>query len=623
MKSTRHTLSNIVLPTLQDPLGGWGLYCRCESGDECPQALEEGVTFTGTADFFTYFNACSWGKLQRYTQIDTVFLELVVDKLTGVFQWVGRSEGDVDTVPLETGLRLSYFSHVKLPDGSYVVTIELPKNDKEVVGFTIQTREPLTVKEGSYYTLVDEADINPVVLALCTTTFQKEDYIIPNIELVKSQIIESDEPIAECFEFYVVDNGQTLDADALSSEHVQVLPNKNVGGAGGFTRGMMEAIASEHSATHVLLMDDDVSIFPESIKRTFNLLSLCKGDYADAFINGAMLSLNQPNRLYEDVSYVRRSGGYHRVKPDLFIDRASDIVMNEAISVEVPNAYGAWWFSCIPVKRIKEIGLPLPLFIRCDDVDYGLRAQALYMTMNGICVWHESFEERFRPSVDCYQYVRNYLIAIATDNIANEQLFLARVERDIRFNMRFMSYDTVELLIEGVEDYLKGPDFIERAAGDAIMKEKSAKNEQFISLDELDLPCLDPIKEKGVTPDRERSPMNILVKLWRTLPYDRHWLPTPLLGNRMAPAVYTSSSRFAWGSMLTTTIAAVDHHANAACVRTLDRDRYEVLMKRWRALKRDYRKRGAKVREAYRAAQPKLTSWEFWNDYLGTDLHQA
>ena len=93
-----------------------------------------------------------------------------------------------------------------------------------------------------------------------------------------------------------------------------------------------------------------------------------------------------------------------RVKEEaLYIDQLSDIAENEAVDVEVPDAYGAWWYSCIPLNEVREKGLPLPLFVRCDDVEYGMRTKPTYMTMNGICVWHEGFEGRFRPSVDCYQ----------------------------------------------------------------------------------------------------------------------------------------------------------------------------------------------------------------------------
>lgn len=237
---------------------------------------------------------------------------------------------------------------------------------------------------------MEESDINPVKLALSTTTFKKEEYIVPNIDLVKREVLGSSDPIAEAFHMFVVDNGCTLDAEALSNDGVTVLPNKNVGGAGGFARGMMEALASSEGYTHILLMDDDVKISAESLKRTYNLLALAKGDYRDAFINGAMLAIEQPNLQFEDVSFVIKSGAYRRVKEDkLYIDQVKDVVENESINVEVPNAYGAWWYSCIPLKVVREKGLPLPVFVRCDDVEYGMRTNPTYMTMNGICVWHE------------------------------------------------------------------------------------------------------------------------------------------------------------------------------------------------------------------------------------------
>ena len=85
-----------------------------------------------------------------------------------------------------------------------------------------------------------------------------------------------------------------------------------------------------------------------------------------------MLSIDQPALQYEDVALVRKDGIYDKIKPDLHVDRIHDLVKNETINVEVANAYGAWWFCCIPVTAIRRHGLPLPLFIRCDDVEYGM-----------------------------------------------------------------------------------------------------------------------------------------------------------------------------------------------------------------------------------------------------------
>ena len=67
--------------------------------------------------------------------------------------------------------------------------------------------------------------------------------------------------------------------------------NKNAGGAGGFTRTIIETKKQEeeNGLTHILLMDDDVVMQPESIYRTYKILTLLKEEYKDAFIGGECL----------------------------------------------------------------------------------------------------------------------------------------------------------------------------------------------------------------------------------------------------------------------------------------------------------------------------------------------
>ena len=70
-----HTLSNIVLPKSEDPLGGWDLYIKPGAESSCVP-VESGIELQGSADFFTYFNACSLAKWKKYTGIKRVHLHL-------------------------------------------------------------------------------------------------------------------------------------------------------------------------------------------------------------------------------------------------------------------------------------------------------------------------------------------------------------------------------------------------------------------------------------------------------------------------------------------------------------------------------------------------------------------
>lgn len=618
-----HTLSNIVLPKGAEPLGGWDLYIKTPEGSVCAPEIN-GCLLQGSVDFFTYFNACSLAKWKKYAGIKRVYLHLefaneaINKEYACTIQFFGRSYLDSAASSLASGVRLTSTMGKTKENGSLVFDLLIPETDYEVIGFALDVRGGVVLEKAYYYARVAEEQINPVKIALCTTTFLKEDYIIPNIELVKNEVLAADDVIAKNFHMFVIDNGRTLDAEALSDEGVTVLPNPNVGGSGGFARGMMEAMKHDENFTHVLLMDDDVSISTESLRRTFNLLSLATGKYKNAFINGAMLVAEEPNRQFEDVSYVVNSGAYASAKSNkYYMDQQQYIVRNEHIDVEIPKAYGAWWFSCIPVSAIEQVGLPLPLFVRCDDVEYGMRAKPIYMTMNGICVWHDGFMGRSRASVDSYQYVRNFLIMIAMTDCSSQDLFMLRMERALRLQLRVMSYDAADLILDGIADYLKGPDYFASLNGEEVIKRNAKKNEKLVPLDELAEPYRNVSYNKRLLGDQ--SYIKPFLKLMRTLPYDRHLLPDVLLRDTPEAVFYSGLSILSPRTIGTKTLVAIDLEGNQGAVRHMDRERYQQIMDRWKALKSELKERGDEVRAAYKEALPYLTSTEFWEKYLGLD----
>ncbi len=414
---------------------------------------------------------------------------------------------------------------------------------------------------------------------------------------------------------FVIDNGRTLDAKAFSDGNITVLSNPNVGGSGGFARGMMEAL--DYGATHVLLMDDDVRVFPESFIRTRNLLCLVNERYKDAFVEGAMLNMEDPNLLFEDVAVVKRDGMYGRIKEDLLIDGVEGISDAESIDVELERAYGAWWYCCIPTNVIRQKGLPLPLFVRCDDVEYGMRTKPLIMTMNGICVWHERFEGRFRASVDSYQLTRNFLIMSACDELDKSivRAFMVRFSRTFHIYLRSMNYDTCELMLDGLADYLKGPAFIRNVDGEQLLKKNGALNEVLDDVSTIDADIINKTKPNprylGQGKDR-----GMILKTIEMIPHDRHFLPDFLLSNKPAPMYYSRGAYPARTTMRKSTLVAYDQSATKAHVRTMDRKRWAHLRERFGVLMREYRKSGAQIAKDYRDALPTLTSREFWEKYL-------
>lgn len=603
-------LCNMVLRPDEHMAGHADVYYRCD-GETAFDATERALQFSGTLDLVTYFNALSIAKWRRYTCVENAWLhlELAGDPcgLAVVACGPDAAESEKSTTKLTP----------KGGEGFSSFEVELPlAGEKDVLqGVVLRSEGSSRVRNAYYYAKVGEDSVHDVRLAVCTTTFKKESYITRNIQLVRDRIVHGGEAVASGFHMFVIDNGRTLD-EALGGDGVTIVPNANVGGAGGFACGMMQALESDGDFTHVLLMDDDVRVSPESIARTYNLVSLANGEYSDAFVNGAMLRMEEPDHQHEDVGVVIPTGNFDRVKPDFVLGDLCDIVENETIDVEVPNAYGAWWYSCIPVEAIRKNGLPLPVFVRCDDIEYGMRCKPRYMTMNGICVWHEGFGGRILASADCYQNVRNFLIMTSLHGMDQvERMFMVRTESNFRMHMRTMYYDAAEMIVEAVEDYLKGPDFLAEVDGEALFKKNGARNEKLVPLDELD-----PRVTEHLSINKDalglKSQTGRFGKMLRLLPYDRHYLPDFMLRENAASVFYCGAMRPDPSLFARKTLVAMDADATHGCVRRMDKRRWREIRQRWKAAKHAYESRRDEVKKAYQEALPRLSSSAFWKDYL-------
>lgn len=188
----------------------------------------------------------------------------------------------------------------------------------QVVSFQIFAYDDVFIYEGGYVAEINVDQFNEVNLSLVTVTFKKEDFITRNLRLLENEIIYSDEELADHIFVRVIDNGRTLNENEWNSEKIHIYKNPNVGGSGGYTRGMIETLKDEKFvATHALLMDDDVKILPESLIRTYNILCCVKSEYKEHFISGAMLYYERMNVQHEDVGFVSEDGTFGPRKPSM------------------------------------------------------------------------------------------------------------------------------------------------------------------------------------------------------------------------------------------------------------------------------------------------------------------
>ena len=578
----------------------------------------------GTTDFTTYFNALSVEKLRTYTTATRFLLHL---ELCGAACTVTPTVARVFSQASEPMAKRAV--EVGASSAWESVDIDLdPAADAVLASFQISSQGTVYLRNG-YFAVEIPGEPRPVELALATTTFKKESYILPNIAAVKRDILGSGEDIAGHFHMHVVDNGRTLDAAALSDAGVTVHPNDNVGGAGGFARGMIEAMRQAVPATNVLLMDDDVAVSPESIKRTFNLLRILNDEYAEAFVSGAMLSFETPDLLWEDMGYMTAQGTCMPIKPaGLRMTLLPDLVLNEKYRPspeKIAQRYAAWWYCCIPTSTIRREGLPLPVFVRFDDIEYGLRCKPKIIAMNGIGIWHMAFYPRYNAAVERYQTTRNALIGQCTTGMAPASDFLAEFHHNVQLELKKYNYTDAELALEGFEDFLKGPSFIRERVAERRFMDANRNKEKLVPLSELD----DMAAKAGIEGfsvaalDRqavdENPPRSRLAALVDLLTCNRQH--TVLANNGEGYGIITSLG-FAYqpGRIRgKRALIVIDYFNGKGTVRMKDRARYRAIWKRYKADVKTYKREIERLRSEYAAARAELTSEAFWKSYLGIE----
>lgn len=462
-------LANVLLEDTKQFYAVPSIYCRADAPVLPSEDGSWELRGPGSFDFSTYFNALSVGKFKRYTVAQSFILHL---ELKGSACRVVPTRGDSYTVSPVKMEESAAECHASEDWVAFDMVLN-PKDDDVLVAFEVETEGSVKIRNSFYQAEVDDALIRPVELSVATTTFKKEAYILSTVKRLKERILDSDEDIAEHFYMHVVDNGKTLTAEQIESPHVFLHPNPNVGGAGGFTRGMIEAMDQDPVATHVLLMDDDVVVSPESVIRTYNILRIVKDEYRRALVSGTMMQNENPSFCFEDYAFWTNAGACVRAKPRVNAEHFPSIVLRECQEMrpdikgydDQAQTYAAWWFCAIPMDVIKENGLPLPIFVRLDDVEYGMRCKCPIITMNGICLWHDAFEFRYNYVQERYQSVRNALIIKAVTGVGG--LAWVGVPNEDGYSLAGMfmehdlstyNYQAAELVVQALEDYIAGPE---------------------------------------------------------------------------------------------------------------------------------------------------------------------
>lgn len=410
--------------------------------------------------FDTYFNSFSHSKYKKYTSVKIAEVRFSVRgkgvcRLKRFF-----ATGEEILTEKEFSGNFSIFADLdSVCDGGFLYPEIEAFGETEIYG-------------GGYYS---DASSSPVKIGIAICTFMRENYVKRNVAAMEEYFEKGGK---DRFGLFIVDNGRTLPADL--SRYATVIPNENSGGSGGFTRGIKEVVG-RGEYTHFLLMDDDIVLDCEVLERTANLISCLKEEYRSACVGGGMLVAETPCRQHELGAFWTgvklgsyMSGTDVRYREILFLNESS-----------YRPDYNAWWYMCMPCDTVRKYGLPLPMFIKCDDVEYGLRAAEEIIVTNGIAVWHDSFDLKYSPEGEYYVKRNEFIVNLLYPRRKGTFALWVKLLKSVAKQTVFQRYFAAELEFLAYEDVLKGPEFYFGLDGAEYHKKLRSLCPQFLDEKEI------------------------------------------------------------------------------------------------------------------------------------------
>ncbi|HKS50307.1 MAG TPA: glycosyltransferase [Pseudonocardiaceae bacterium] len=446
----------------------------------------------------------------------------------------------------------------------------------------------------------------PTAVVICT--YNRADNCLRTLDTLARDSIA----LAMVHTVYVVDQGNDTVESRSGFAAVQrilgsilcYIQQPNLGGAGGFTRGLYESTKSSQTGqAHILFMDDDILLEPDTVVR---LASFANCTVAPTIVGGQMLYLLHPHQLLAGAEAT-----------DLTVLRAglpvtdalvhADLITSSQ-EIRVDAEYNAWWACLIPIEVVAAVGYPLPLFFQWDDIEYGLRARASgypTVTLPGAGVWHADFHWKDWDDWPRYFSLRNSLIVHALYGPPTRMAAVRFLLSQLLTYLASMRYGLAATLIMAVEDFLAGPEILCDGGVEALAAARKLRAEypETTRYPACDVPGVAatavPVTAAAPTPSK---PLLVLAKrlIWQLLRRPRR-----------SAAISARDSHW-WHVSLFQTAVVTDLSQEGVRVRRLDPTLLRKLgVQGIRVLARFVRAQ-PRIRRAYRAAMPALTSRQNW-----------
>lgn len=618
-------LARVILPRPGEPLDVRKLYIE-ESDTNARRAhaptrttLEIGTE--SEVSFATYFNAFPASYWRRWSVLESVVLRV---ELTGSARVdVYRSKA--------TGARITVGGAPVVSSGDEPAVAEFeidltPFEDGGWIWFDITTDSATTLHHAGWYAPIPAPGRANVAVGI--PTFNRPSDCVsalaaltsdPLVDEVISAVIVSDQGTKKA-----KDHPGFEAAAAALGGRLSIHNQPNLGGSGGYSRVMYEALKNT-DCEQILFMDDDIRIEPDSILRALAMNRFAK---VPTLVGGQMLNLQEPSHLHVmgemvdsenfmwtgavNTEYDHNFAKYPLNDEDEYRSR----LLHRRIDVD----YNGWWMCMIPRQVAEELGQPLPLFIKWDDADYGLRAgEHGYptVTLPGAAIWHMAWSDK-DDAIDwqAYFHLRNRLIVAALHWDGNIRGLLRSHLKATLKHLLCLEYSTVAIQNKAMDDFLAGPErlfsILESSLPDVrAMRQQYPDAVVLPSATTLPTPSDKRWRKKVEIPT---NPVAIALRLGRGVV---HQLKAHDPEHHQRPQVNVATQDARWFSLCNVdgvTVTTAD--GRGVVYRQRDREQmFELLresLKRQALIARKF----TKMRKAYRSALPMLTSTQKWESVL-------
>lgn len=575
--------------------------------------------------FATVFNGFPASYWRQWTVATKVQLQLSVEGNANVMVYKSNAQGRaqrVDSARVGGGKR----------DVSFVLPLDTFSDGGWYWFDVVAVDGDARLLSGQW--LVDAEPVRPATISIGITTFNRPDYCARTM-LAIGQSENLNDVVKRV---YVVDQGnknvhddELYPAAAASlGDRLKMIYQANMGGSGGFSRGMYESVKAGETEFH-LLLDDDVNVEPESIERLAMFASLCRHR---TIVGGQMFDLNEKSVAHsfgEGINKWRWLWGPVEDTENRVDLGAANLRRRAKLHRRLDVDYNGWWMELIPVSVIAELGLSLPIFIKWDDLEYGLRAQTIgvnTVTLPGAGLWHISWGDKDDArDWQAYFHERNRILTalLHSPYELGGRLPYELSTLDVKHSIS-AEYYAQSIRLKAMEDILAGPGHLHESIKTA-MPELRALTKQFsdaqYQADPDAFPPVSRLAKPKFKTSKPKPPNPLTLAPWTAKTLIRQMLP-PSKKSQHNPeaAISHANSKFFVLSQYDSALVTKADGSGSAWYRR-DPKQLRALLARSAAARSQLTLNWDRLRKEYRAALPEIVSLAAWEKTFGIEPQEA